>query len=209
VSYDDAMQRMSAAHAAVLNGPQGGGIFVLEHDPVITLGRRMAEGPFDLSPELERRGVAVRRTDRGGLLTYHGPGQAVVYFVLPLAVYHLGIADFVKCVADAVIAVLLAYGIECHYDTEHPGVWVRQRKIASIGMRVSQGVTLHGVAINITNDLTVYHHFDPCGMTGDVMTNLAVECPGRSLDVALVGHAVAETVVQKLVAAASQSKLTA
>lgn len=173
IAYDDAMQLMSAAHERVVNNKGPEEIFILEHVPaVITKGRRLHGVNIPLHPELTKMGVQLRDADRGGQLTFHGPGQIVVYFVIRVNDHFAGVSQMVHALEDALLAFLKQQGITAHTDPDHPGVWVGDQKIASIGLRVSQGVTRHGISLNISNNLAVFKYFSPCGLSGESMTNL-------------------------------------
>lgn len=172
VSYDAAMELMGELHQKRHAGLIGDTILVLEHEPVITKGRRLRGQPVSLHPELERRGVTIREADRGGLLTYHGPGQIVVYFIVRFADHFASVTHMVERIESVLIAFLKKQDVQAKTIPGHPGIWVGDKKIASIGLRVSKGVTTHGIALNIKNDLDVYRFFDPCGLPGATMTNL-------------------------------------
>jgi lipoate-protein ligase B len=172
ISYDDGMAIMEDLHAKRVDNKVANTLLVLQHESVITKGRRMHGQSVPNQAKLEAAGIQVREADRGGLLTYHGPGQIVVYFVVRFADCFTSITDMVRSIEATLQKFLLKHGIETRIDPEHPGIWVGDKKIASIGLRVSQGVTKHGIALNICNDMSVYKLFDPCGMTGNTMTNL-------------------------------------
>lgn len=172
IDYDSAVKLMNELHGRRVANLIGDTLLVLQHHPVITVGRRLHGEKITLSPELEKRGVIVREADRGGLLTYHGPGQAVVYFIVDFKNYASGIADFVRKIEDALLLFLKTFAVTAKIKKDHPGIWVGEKKIASIGLRVAQGITRHGIAFNIANDLSVYAHFNPCGLDGSSMTNL-------------------------------------
>lgn len=173
VPYDEAMRVMEDRHACRLAGTASDAVFVLEHDPpVITKGRRLHDVPVPRQDEILARGIQIRQTDRGGLLTYHGPGQIVVYFVLRLEDYFTGIGALVRTLEDVLMEFLSRRGVSANVDPSHPGIWTGGKKIASLGLRVERGVTKHGIALNVNNDLGVYALFDPCGLSGNAMTTL-------------------------------------
>lgn len=173
VSYDDAMRLMEERHALRLAGSASDAIFVLEHDPpVITKGRRLHDVPVPRQEEILARGIQIRQADRGGLLTYHGPGQIVAYFVLRLEDYFTGIGALVQTLEGVLVEFLSRHGVVANTDPAHPGIWVGGKKIASLGLRVERGVTKHGISLNVNNDLRVYDLFDPCGLSGNTMTTL-------------------------------------
>lgn len=154
-----------------------GYLMCLEHPPVVTLGKRgRLDAIFGLQA-LRDRGTQFFKIDRGGEATYHGPGQLVVYPILKLDALDIGVVDVIRGMAGALSTALAEYDVKAKYDTAHPGLWTEgalaKRKIASVGMRVSGGVSTHGAAINITNDLTPFSHFVVCGMPDTPMTRLA------------------------------------
>ncbi len=156
-------------------------LLVVEHDPVVTLGRR---GDVDalLVPEdeLRRAGIALHTASRGGEATYHGPGQLVAYAVMAL---RRGVVAHVEALARAAIRAAAHVGVAARFDRARPGVWVEERKLASIGVHVHRRVTMHGIALNVGDDALVgFERIVPCGMTGVTMTSLEREA-GRKVDV--------------------------
>jgi lipoyl(octanoyl) transferase len=146
---------------------------VLEHPPVYTKGRRTEPTDLPMGDEwYADRGIEVCETDRGGRVTYHGPGQLVAYPVMEVE----RVADFVHTMEAAIVAALRDEGIESE-PREHPhtGIWAGDAKIASIGVRVSGGVSTHGLAVNVDNDLTPFEWIVPCGIDHVRMTSLAKE----------------------------------
>lgn len=156
-------------------GESVGYLLCLEHPPVVTLGKRgKLDDVFGID-SLKSRGTEFFQIDRGGEATYHGPGQLVIYPVLKLDSLGIGVVDLIRGLAASLADTLAEYGLEAAYDKEHPGLWTVDsppRKIASVGMRVSGGVTTHGAAINLVNDLTPFSLFVPCGMPGAPLTRL-------------------------------------
>lgn len=145
----------------------GDTVLLLEHYDVYTIGRRgKDENIFD-------RSIPVYRVERGGDVTYHGPGQLVAYPIVNLNKLGLGVAEFVHIVEDTVIQMLRDFSISAARLEGKPGVWVGGRKIASIGMAVKNWVTYHGVAINVNTDLMKFHGIRPCGMEAEIMTSMA------------------------------------
>ena len=152
-------------------------LLVLEHPPVYTKGRRTEPGDLPLGDDRYReRGIEVCETDRGGRVTYHGPGQLVAYPVMAVE----RVADFVHTMEGAIAAALADEGIDSEVrETPYTGVWTGDAKIASIGVRVSGGVSTHGLAVNVDNDLTPFEWIVPCGIDHVRMTSVARET-GRS-----------------------------
>jgi lipoyl(octanoyl) transferase len=143
-------------------------LWLLEHPPVYTLG--LAGRPEHV---LAADGIPVIRTDRGGQVTYHGPGQLVAYTLLDLRRAGLSVRGLVLALEDAVIRTIAAYGVEAAGRREAPGVYVAGAKIASLGLRVRRGGSYHGLALNVAMDLAPYTRIDPCGYRGQPVTDLA------------------------------------
>lgn len=174
IPYEDALSQMLACHERCVNDQnQSSEIWFLEHDPVVTKGRRLQGQMIPGENQLKQKGIQIVEADRGGLLTYHGPGQLVVYFILRLSDYFKGISELVHFIEESLLQTVAAFGVQARVDPEHPGLWVGDKKIGSLGLRVSDGVTRHGLSLNLKTDLSVYQLFDPCGMTGQVMKNLS------------------------------------
>ncbi|HEX8101606.1 MAG TPA: lipoyl(octanoyl) transferase LipB [Solirubrobacteraceae bacterium] len=150
-------------------------LLLLEHPPVYTRGRRSDATEIPMGEAWYRaQGIDVVQTDRGGKLTYHGPGQLVGYPIMRI----VDVIAYLRTMEDAMIAALAEEGIEAGPREGLTGVWVEDRKIASIGVHVSRGVTTHGFAINVINDLQPFDWVVPCGLSGVRMTSVLSEAPG-------------------------------
>lgn len=176
VDYVDGWDRQRVLHEQVLAGTAPDTVLLLEHAPVYTAGRRTEEHerPFD--------GTPVIPVDRGGKLTWHGPGQLVGYPILRLP-DPSRVADYVETLEAALISVLADYGIAGERVAGRSGVWVRgatDRKIAAIGIRVDHGVTMHGFALNCSNDLAPYSQIVACGIADAGTTTISAET-GRTI----------------------------
>jgi len=156
-------------------------LWLLQHPPVFTLGQ--AGRPEHL---LDPGDIPVVRTDRGGQVTYHGPGQLIAYLLLDLRRAGLGIRALVTRLEQAVIALLAEYGIAAASRSEAPGVYVAGSKIASIGLRVRRGCSLHGLSLNTDMDLHPFSRINPCGYPGLTVTQLADL--GVSIDIPRLGR---------------------
>jgi lipoyl(octanoyl) transferase len=160
-------------------------LLLLEHPRVYTRGRRSADGELALGEDFYRaQGIDVVQTNRGGRLTYHGPGQLVGYPIM-----HAGAIDaFLRTMEDAIAAALADQGIAARGrpqdGPDYTGVWVDERKIASIGVHVSRGIATHGFAVNVDNDLQPFSWVVACGLPGVQMTSLAAELGQRAPGVA-------------------------
>jgi lipoyl(octanoyl) transferase len=151
-------------------------LLVLEHPPVITLGRRDCDGDIVSPPHVvDAAGIEVVKTNRGGRATYHGPGQIVGYFICSLDAMGIGIREFVRSVEEVCMQALGDFGVVAGRDPEHPGIWVGQNKIVAIGMNVSHGVTQHGFAMNVSCDLEHYRHIIACGINDRGVTSIERE----------------------------------
>jgi lipoyl(octanoyl) transferase len=151
-------------------------LLLLEHPPVYTRGRRSLDGELTLGEGFYRsRGIEIVPTDRGGRVTYHGPGQLVGYPIMRIT----DIGAHLRTMEAAIVASLADLGIEarsrCEEGIDYTGVWVEDRKIASIGVHVSRGVSTHGFAVNVTNDLTPFTWIVPCGLSDVTMTSIECE----------------------------------
>lgn len=137
----------------------------LEHLPVITLGRRADPAHILASPqELERQGIAVHQVERGGDVTYHGPGQLVVYPIVRLRDHGLGAGDYMHLLEEVVVATLAEYGIRAGRRQGLIGVWVGNDKLCALGVRVMRGITMHGLALNVAPDMAHWATIVPCGI---------------------------------------------
>jgi len=154
-------------------------LLLLEHEHVYTLGRRAPEEEILLDKEaLAERGISVERTDRGGRVTYHGPGQLVGYPIVRLATTDL--VGYVRSLERAMIAVASDAGVEAGTVEGLTGIWAGDRKLGAIGIHVSRGITTHGFALNVQPDLTMFNGIVPCGIVDRGVTSLA-EITGRDV----------------------------
>lgn len=152
-------------------------IWFVEHDPVFTLGTRT-----DPAHLLAPGDIPVVQTDRGGQVTYHGPGQLVVYVLLDLRRLGLGVRALVQGLENALIDTVAEHGVEAVGRRDAPGVYVDGRKVASVGLRVRRHCTYHGMAINVAMDLEPFRRIRPCGYADLEVTQLSALCDLRSLD---------------------------
>ncbi|MDB2705360.1 lipoyl(octanoyl) transferase LipB [Pseudomonadota bacterium] len=142
-------------------------LWLLEHQPVFTQGiNGKDEHVFDTG------NIPVIKTDRGGQVTYHGPGQLIAYTLIDLKRQNIGVREMVSCLENTVIEFLTQYGIESQARKDAPGVYVDERKIASLGLRVKRGACYHGLSLNIDMDLSPFTSINPCGYQGMEMIDL-------------------------------------
>jgi lipoyl(octanoyl) transferase len=188
IGYRDAWQLQKELVEQRAEGTIGDRLLLLEHDPVLTLGRQADERHVLASPrELRRRGIEAIRVERGGEVTYHGPGQLVGYPIIRLGDRRLLVRPLVTALEEAMIETCARLGIDAIRRDGHPGCWVEagpgrpHRKIGALGLRIERGVSYHGIALNINSDLRDFDLIDPCGEPGLVSTSIAEEL-GRSAE---------------------------
>jgi lipoate-protein ligase B len=177
VPYAEALRFQNLRREAVLAGHSPEAFWLLEHPSVVTLGRRGGEVPE--AAWLHERGTALHRTDRGGLATWHGPGQLVGYLIVDSRRHGLRIPAFVAAVEDGIIAALAGLGIVAGRRAGYPGVWAGNRKLAAIGLHFRDRVSMHGFALNLRPDLTAFSWIVPCGITDGGVSSVLKET-GRS-----------------------------
>ncbi len=197
VPYAEALELQLGERARVQAGESEGALLLLEHPPVYTLGRRSQPGDLAMGEDWYRaQGIDVVRVDRGGRLTYHGPGQLVGYPIVRVT----RIPDHVCAIERAIVAALGEQGIAARgRDSEGPqftGVWVEDRKIASIGIHVSRGVAIHGFALNVDNDLQPFEWAVACGLPDVQMTSVCRET-GRTGTLPALAERIAAEVATK------------
>ena len=179
VDYLSAWKLQKQIHEDVVNLQTENTLLLLEHPSVYTAGRRteILDRPLDDTPVID--------VDRGGKITWHGPGQLVGYPIIKLK-NSTDVVGFVRELETALISVCAEFGIKADRYCERSGVWVRDdksdRKIAAIGLRVAKGVTMHGFALNVNPDLSAYEKIIPCGITGAKVTSLTAEL-GREVSI--------------------------
>jgi lipoyl(octanoyl) transferase len=176
VEYREALSLQERVRAARQQGEVPDVMLLLEHWPVYTRGRRSTPGELPMGEEWYlMQGIEIVDTDRGGKLTYHGPGQLVGYPIVEVN----DVVAYVRRLEQALVAALGDEGLDAHARPEDgpdfTGVWVEERKIASIGVHVARGVTTHGFAVNVENDLQPFGWVVPCGLEGVQMTSLIKE----------------------------------
>jgi lipoyl(octanoyl) transferase len=179
IDYGKAWELQKSTHEQVVSGAINNTLLLLEHTSVYTAGRRteISDRPIDATP--------VINVDRGGKITWHGPGQVVGYPIIKLK-NSTDVVGFVRELETALISVCEEFGIEAKRYCERSGVWIRDekgdRKIAAIGLKVAKGVTMHGFALNINPDLSAYKKIVPCGIADAMVTSMAVEL-NRSINI--------------------------
>ena len=170
IDYDVALKFLENRVEDVIIGKKSELLWILEHKPIFTAGTSSKEN------EILNKTISVSKTSRGGKITYHGPGQKVVYFVLNLNERGKDIGRLIKHIENCIIKILNEYGIKSFNDKKNIGIWVNvngnTKKVAAIGIRVKRWIAFHGFSINISNDLKVYKNIVPCGISNNRITNL-------------------------------------
>jgi lipoyl(octanoyl) transferase len=172
VDYEEALVLQNRLAAARAREEIPDTLLLLQHPPVVTMGKS-GKTENVLSPrDLESRKIRVIFTDRGGDVTYHGPGQLVLYPILDLRPYHLSVPGYVWNLEETTIRLLASYGIIAGRIEKLRGVWVGQEKVAALGIHLSRWITTHGLALNVTTDLDPFALINPCG-TGRRATSMS------------------------------------
>jgi lipoate-protein ligase B len=206
VPYAEALERQLRLHAERVAGLVPDTLVLVGHPPTFTLGRHAPAEDLVLDPgEIERRGVAVARSDRGGRATYHGPGQAVLYPVVAIEERGLGVKDWVCLLESALLDTLADYGLRGERRPGTAGIWTVAdtargqggAKIASLGLRVARGVSYHGVALNTGLDASIFDAIVTCGVRGERVTTIAM-ATGRAPGDDEAGEVLAGHVARRL-----------
>jgi lipoyl(octanoyl) transferase len=177
--YSDAWQLQEQFHDEVASGGEER-LLLVEHPPVITFGRRphVQKNLVATEDELAEMGVGVVQSDRGGDITFHGPGQLVAYPIVRLADHRLLVGSYMRKLQQIVIEALAEFGVTAQLDPSAVGVWTRNpqndfAKICAFGVRIRRGVSMHGIALNVSTDLRYFNLIVPCGLAGRPVTSLA------------------------------------
>ena len=187
VDYLEARELQLALLEKVHAGAEPNTMLLLEHPHVYTKGRLSKQTDVLLpEEELAAKGIPVYETDRGGQVTYHGPGQLVVYPIINLREWG-GPVKYVRALEQVVIATLAEMEITANCESGHTGVWTDQGKIAAIGVKISRGIAFHGLALNVNTDLSLYQNIIPCGIADRSVTSMAAIL-GEPVDLELVRY---------------------
>ena len=168
-NYQDTLKIQESLREQVISNPSHEYLILVEHEHVYTLGKNAN------SSNILNKACDIIQTDRGGDVTYHGPGQLVAYPIINLKKRKIGVKSYVKMIEQLISNTLMYYSLETHVPIKETGVWVEDKKIASIGIHVSRGVTMHGLAININTDLSYFDNIISCGIEGVKMTTIDKE----------------------------------
>jgi lipoyl(octanoyl) transferase len=186
MAYDDSWALQKQTLEGVSSGQLPPTLFVGEHPPVYTTGRKNT-----VSNRLQQD-IPVVEIERGGDITYHGPGQLISYPIFPLPTHYRDLHQYLRDLEEVLILTLQAFGLEGFRNPGWTGVWIQPEgvssplKMASIGVAVSKWVTYHGIALNVTNDLTPFSAINPCGLSSEAMTRLVDWCDGSKENAAEV-----------------------
>jgi lipoyl(octanoyl) transferase len=197
VAYDEALVAQRWLRAAREDGSIPDVLLLLEHPPTYTRGRRSTPEELPMATEwYEMQGIAVHDTDRGGRVTYHGPGQLVAYPIVDLGAYGDDVHEYVRRLERVAISALGVHGVAAQTIEGLTGVWTegeppQARKIGSIGVHVSRGITTHGLSVNVSNDLQPFEWVVPCGIEGCQVSSLSREL-GAEQELAPFADTVAE-----------------
>lgn len=176
VPYEEALALQLETHGKVVAGELPHTLLLLEHPPVYTFGKRGGESLLLRPPDVLRRaGAEIVPTDRGGLVTFHGPGQLVGYPILHLPSLGLGLTDYIARLLESMVFALGQLGLTAAASMERPGIWIKERKIGAVGVRLRDGGTYHGFALNVSTDLRWFDNIVACGLHGVETTSLARE----------------------------------
>lgn len=191
-------QKVWSLQTDLVAARQSGGIdrdimLMVEHPAVFTLGRRGGREHLLISEnKLEQAGIPIIQVERGGKITYHAPGQLVVYPILNLVRNELGVADYVSALEEVMIRTCAAWGIPAERNELNRGIWIGHKKIGSIGIAVRRDISFHGMALNVAPDLDPFCWVDPCGLEGVSMTSMQQE-----LDKPVAIHQVKASVIDE------------
>jgi len=175
IPYELALERQEMLAQARAEGRIADALLLLQHPPVFTTGRFRGEEDIIASAEtLAQEGIAVFPSNRGGSVTYHGPGQLVGYPILNLKENGLGVLEYIRKLEEVIIKLLLTFGIQGQRVAKYPGgVWVGEEKICSVGIHVSHYITMHGFALNVNTNLRHFEYINPCGIRGAAITSIS------------------------------------
>ena len=194
--YDSTTELQRQLVEEVLAGSRTSTLIFVEHDPVLTLGANFHEENLLFSrADYERQGIQVVRTDRGGDVTYHGPGQLVIYPIFDVAQAGKDLHKWLRDLEEAILIAIAEFGLEGRRFPPHTGVWVNDRKIAAIGIKIRRWVSMHGIALNCNGDLAPFGLIVPCGIQEYGVTSLSMET-GRNASIEEAKPAVLKAVRQ-------------
>ncbi|MGA1843634.1 MAG: lipoyl(octanoyl) transferase LipB [bacterium] len=180
VDYQEVWDLQRLLVTARKEGPLDRDVVILtEHPPVYTVGRRGGMQDLRVTEDfLRTKGISVIRIERGGNITFHGPGQIVMYPIIDLRRAGMGVADLIERLEGIMLRAAADYGLTATRNPLNRGVWVGQRKLGSVGIAIRRGISFHGASLNVTNSLEPFSWINPCGLKGIEMTSIAQEISG-------------------------------
>ncbi|MDO4780107.1 MAG: lipoyl(octanoyl) transferase LipB [Bacteroides sp.] len=210
IEYSEAWKRQEDAFQTIINSKLNNReyknkVYICEHPNVYTLGKSGKDSNFLITEDyLKTINASLFHIDRGGDITYHGPGQIVCYPIINLQDFNLGVREYVDLLEEAVIRTCKDYGVETERLEGATGVWIepktsRARKICAIGVKCSRYVTMHGLAFNVNTDLSYFRHINPCGFIDKGVTSLSKEL-NQTIDISSVKQRLNEHLLQLLLA---------
>ncbi len=209
--YSDAWAMQEGAHEEVAAGGEEK-VFLVEHPPVITFGRRpgVDRNLLAAADQLASLGVEIVQSDRGGDITFHGPGQLVVYPIIRLADHKLSVSGYVHALEAIIIEALKVFGVPANTEAAAVGVWTPSQscssaKVCAIGVRIRRGVTLHGLALNVTTDLRFFDLIVPCGLANRPVTSLQKLLGNRAPAMPQVKSVLVDQLLKRLDVAVEQT----
>lgn len=165
--YREVLGHLKKKHEERKKNQISDNFYIVEHKPVFTLGKRGGVENIIKSNDID-----IVQTERGGNITYHGPGQLIIYPVINIKQLKIGIKEYVFRLEQIIIQLCIKYNLKAERKSINHGIWIDNKKLASVGVKVEQGVTLHGIALNVNNDLTPFSWINPCGLKGIKATSL-------------------------------------
>ncbi|QEN03506.1 lipoyl(octanoyl) transferase [Thiospirochaeta perfilievii] len=194
LSYKNSYDLMLDTYKSRVKGSIEDQFFILEHTPVFTLGKNGGEENLLVTTDLLiDKKIDLVPTDRGGNITYHGPGQIILYPVISIKSIKIGVREYIRRLEEITIITLKKFGVEGSRNKLNHGVWVNGKKIASVGVRIKNGVTLHGLAININTDLEPFNWINPCGLK-DIKATSSLEVLNKKLNIDSVKESIKESI---------------
>lgn len=173
IPYEKSLELQTKLHKKCVAGDIDGVLVIAQHPKVLTFGKHATPDHLLQSEEnLRMEGVEFYNIDRGGQITAHMPGQLIVYPILSIKTLRLAPKRYVKLLEESIIELLQGLGVVAHRSDDYPGVWVGQEKVCAIGIRIKERVTMHGLALNVNNDLDLFNKIIPCGISGRGVTSM-------------------------------------
>jgi lipoate-protein ligase B len=174
IDYKKCFDLQNKIHDLCCRNKLGPTVLLVEHPPVITLGKNSKPENIRTSNQiLQEKNIAIHCCNRGGEVTAHMPGQLVMYPILPLHLFNLNVRKYIHLLENTAIKTLRYFGVSSKKNENYPGVWTQNKKICAIGVRIKNRVSMHGIALNINNNLELYDHIIPCGIKDHSITTLS------------------------------------